>query len=84
MEVIEDWHGKKSTIIVSQLPPAGWFDVISETTIADAILDRLVHASIIIGLEGESSRKNGYIVSYHLFIGIKPSEDQNDRLEGAI
>ena len=43
MEVIEDRHGKASTIIVSQLRPASWFAVISETTIADAILDRLVH-----------------------------------------
>jgi len=57
MEVIEDRHGKTSTIIVSQLPPASWFDVISETTIADAILDRLVHSSNIIELKGESMRK---------------------------
>lgn len=57
MEVIEDRHGKSSTIIVSQLPPASWFDVISETTIADAILDRLVHSSNIIELKGESLRK---------------------------
>lgn len=57
MEVIEDRHGKASTIIVSQLPPASWFDVISETTIADAILDRLVHSSNIIELKGESLRK---------------------------
>lgn len=57
MEVIEDRHGKSSTIIVSQLPPASWFDVISETTIADAILDRLLHSSNIIELKGESLRK---------------------------
>jgi len=57
MEVIEDRHGKASTIIVSQLPPASWFDVISETTIADAILDRLVHSSNVIELKGESLRK---------------------------
>jgi DNA replication protein DnaC len=57
MEIIEDRHGKASTIIVSQLPPASWFDVISETTIADAILDRLVHSSNIIELKGESLRK---------------------------
>jgi len=57
MEVIEDRHGKASTIIVSQLPPASWFDVISETTIADAILDRLVHSSNIVELKGESLRK---------------------------
>jgi DNA replication protein DnaC len=57
MEVIEDRHGKASTIIVSQLPPASWFDVISEATIADAILDRLVHSANIIELKGESLRK---------------------------
>jgi DNA replication protein DnaC len=57
MEVIEDRHGRQSTIIVSQLPPASWFDVISETTIADAILDRLVHSSNIVELKGESLRK---------------------------
>ena len=57
MEVIEDRHGRKSTIIVSQLPPASWFDVISETTIADAILDRLVHTSNIVELKGDSLRK---------------------------
>jgi DNA replication protein DnaC len=57
MEVIEDRHGKSSTIIVSQLPPSSWFDVISETTIADAILDRLVHSSNIIELKGDSLRK---------------------------
>jgi DNA replication protein DnaC len=44
MEIIEDRHEKASTIIVSQLPVINWFDIISETTIADAILDRLVHS----------------------------------------
>jgi DNA replication protein DnaC len=57
MEIIEDRHSKASTIIASQLPVAGWFDVISEATIADAILDRLVHTSYRIELEGDSLRK---------------------------
>ncbi|MCK9629847.1 MAG: IS21-like element helper ATPase IstB [Bacteroidales bacterium] len=57
MEIIEDRHGKASTIIVSQLPVTSWFDVISETTIADAILDRLVHSAYRIELKGESMRK---------------------------
>jgi DNA replication protein DnaC len=57
MEIIEDRHGKASTIIVSQLPVTNWFDVISETTIADAILDRLVHSAYRIELKGESMRK---------------------------
>lgn len=57
MEIIEDRHSKASTIIASQLPVAGWFDVISEATIADAVLDRLVHSSYRIELEGDSLRK---------------------------
>lgn len=57
MEMIEDRHGKKSTIIVSQLPVSSWYDVIGEETIADAILDRLVHTSHRIELKGESLRK---------------------------
>lgn len=57
MEIIEDRHGKTATIIASQLPVASWFDVIGEATIADAILDRLVHTSYRIELKGESMRK---------------------------
>ena len=45
MEVIEERHDRKSTIIASQLPVASWYDVIGEDTIADAILDRLVHTA---------------------------------------
>lgn len=57
MEIIEDRHGKASTIISSQLPVANWYDVIGEETIADAILDRLIHTSYRIELKGESLRK---------------------------
>lgn len=57
MEIIEDRHGRHSTIIASQLPVASWFDIIGEATIADAILDRLVHTSHRIELKGESMRK---------------------------
>lgn len=57
MEIIEDRHGRSSTIIASQLPVASWYDVIGEDTIADAILDRLVHSSYRIELKGESLRK---------------------------
>ncbi len=57
MEIIEDRHARHSTIIVSQLPVASWFDIIGEATIADAILDRLVHTSHRIELKGESLRK---------------------------
>jgi DNA replication protein DnaC len=57
MDIIEDRHQKRSTIITSQLPVKGWYDVIGEKTIADAILDRLVHHSLRVELYGESIRK---------------------------
>ncbi|MBW6498877.1 MAG: IS21-like element helper ATPase IstB [Bacteroidales bacterium] len=57
MEIIEDRHAKKATIIASQLPVASWYDVIGEETIADAILDRLVHSSFRVELKGDSLRK---------------------------
>jgi DNA replication protein DnaC len=57
MEIMEDRHAKSSTIIASQLPVSSWFDVIGEETIADAILDRLVHTSHRLELKGESLRK---------------------------
>lgn len=57
MEIIEDRHGKASTIITSQIPISGWHDVIGEQTIADAILDRIVHDAHRIEMKGESLRK---------------------------
>ena len=57
LEIIEDRHQKSSTIIASQLPVEKWYDVIGESTVADAILDRLVHTSHRIELSGESMRK---------------------------
>ncbi|ASW73936.1 ATP-binding protein [Chryseobacterium piperi] len=57
MEIIEDRHGKRSTIIASQLPVSAWHEVIAEQTIADAILDRMVHNSLRIDLKGESMRR---------------------------
>lgn len=57
MEIIEDRHGKRSTIIASQLPVEAWHDIIGEQTIADAILDRLVHTAHRINIKGESMRK---------------------------
>jgi DNA replication protein DnaC len=57
MEIIEDRHGKSSTIISSQIPVSKWHEVIGEETIADAILDRIVHDSHRIQMKGESLRK---------------------------
>lgn len=57
MEIIEDRHGNRSTIITSQLPVAEWYEVIGEQTIADAILDRVVHDAHRMELAGESLRR---------------------------
>jgi DNA replication protein DnaC len=57
MEIIEDRHGNRSTIITSQLPVAEWHEVIGEQTIADAILDRVVHDAHRMELAGESLRR---------------------------
>jgi DNA replication protein DnaC len=57
MDIIEDRHGRSSTIIASQLPVANWYDIFNEGGIADAVLDRLVHSSYRIELKGESLRK---------------------------
>lgn len=57
LEILEDRHGRLSTIITSQLPANKWHGVIGEPTIADAICDRMVHSSHLIKLEGDSLRK---------------------------
>jgi len=57
LEIIEDRHGKKSTIITSQLPVARWHELIGDSTIADAILDRIIHSAKRIELKGGSMRK---------------------------
>ena len=57
MEIVEDRHGNRSTIITSQLPVAQWYEVIGEQTVADAILDRIVHDAHRMDLLGESLRR---------------------------
>ena len=57
LEVIEDRHGLTSTIVAAQLPIEHWHENIRDPTIADAILDRLVHNAYKINLKGESMRK---------------------------
>ena len=57
LDIIEDRHGKRSTIITAQVPVKKWHELIGEKTLADAILDRIVHQSIRIELYGESLRK---------------------------
>jgi DNA replication protein DnaC len=57
LELIDARYDTKSTLIASQLPIENWYDMIGESTHADAILDRLVHGAIKIELRGESMRK---------------------------
>lgn len=58
MEIIEDRHARKATIIASQIPVSDWYDCLeTNTTAADAILDRMVHTAIRFELKGDSLRK---------------------------
>jgi len=57
LEIMEDRHDNRSTIVTSQLPLEKWHNSIGDPTLADAILDRLVHNAYKINLKGESMRK---------------------------
>lgn len=57
LEIIEDRVGSGSTIITSQLPVESWHDYLSNGTVADAVLDRLVHNAYRLNLEGDTLRK---------------------------
>lgn len=57
LEIVEDRYEKRSTILTSQIPLDLWYDLIGNPTIADAVLDRLVHNAYRIELSGESLRK---------------------------
>jgi DNA replication protein DnaC len=57
LEILEDRHGLKSTLVTSQLPVENWHEQIGDPTLADAILDRLVHSAHKIKLNGGSMRK---------------------------
>ena len=57
LDILDDRHGLRSTIVTSQLPVKQWHEIIGDPTLADAILDRLVHNAYTINLKGESMRK---------------------------
>ena len=59
LELVDARHGHHATLVASQLPLEHWYPMIGESTHADAILDRLVHGSLRIELQGESLRKTG-------------------------
>lgn len=57
LDIIEDRHERRSIIVTSQVPVSNWYDAIGDPTVADAILDRIVHSAHQIELTGESVRK---------------------------
>jgi DNA replication protein DnaC len=57
LEILEDRYGRRSTVVTSQLPVDTWHDAIGDATLADAVLDRLVHNAYELRLKGESRRK---------------------------
>jgi len=57
MEIMDDRHGDTSTLVISQLPTDQWYASIGDNTLADAILDRLMHNAHRLELKGESMRK---------------------------
>jgi len=58
MEIMEDRHGEKSTVVVAQRPVSQWHQVIGDSTIADAVCDRLVHSAYRFNMTGENVRKS--------------------------
>jgi DNA replication protein DnaC len=57
LEILDDRHGQSATLITSQFPVSQWHELINDATVADAILDRLVHNAYRLELKGESLRK---------------------------
>ncbi len=57
LEIMEDRHGSSATLVASQMPTEHWHEFIGNPTLADAILDRLVHNVYKLNLKGGSTRK---------------------------
>jgi len=58
LELLEERYDRRSTLVTAQIPVDQWHGVIADPTLADAVLDRLVHNAYKINLKGESMRKN--------------------------
>ena len=67
LEMLDDRQGLGATLITSQFPVSQWHEIIADATVADAILDRLVHNAYRIDLQGESMRK----------VKMPPAENEN-------
>ena len=63
LEILDDRQGMGATLITSQFPVNQWHEIIADATVADAILDRLVHNAYRIELKGESMRKHSAAAS---------------------
>ncbi len=57
LEILEDRHRRKSTMMISQQPVENWYGIIGDPRIADAIMDRLAHTPWIVALKGASRRR---------------------------
>jgi DNA replication protein DnaC len=57
LEILDDRHNKCSTVVTSQIPVKLWHDTLNDKTLADAILDRLIHNAHRLEMKGESMRK---------------------------
>jgi DNA replication protein DnaC len=58
LEILDDRYQQRSTIVTSQLPTSHWYEHLNDATLADAILDRLLHNAVRLELNGDSIRKN--------------------------
>ena len=63
LEILEDRHSINSTLVTSQFPVDKWHDLIGDPTLADAILDRLIHSAYKIDLKGDSMRKKKTVLT---------------------
>ena len=63
LDVIEDRYERRSTVIISQLPVNQWYDLMDNPTVADALLDRLIHNTHRLELQGESQRKKPLVTN---------------------
>jgi DNA replication protein DnaC len=63
LEILEDRHAMASTLVTSQFPVSKWHELIGDPTLADAILDRLVHSAYKIELKGGSMRKKNSLLT---------------------
>ena len=72
LEIVEDRHDCRATLVTSQLPVEHWHEALGDPTLADAILDRLVHNAYKITLQGESMRKRQARFCVSVVLGILP------------